>query len=233
MTGTYFDFSNTPITSNITLKAKWCGCGGGPEDDIIASFYQGQGARVTLTTGEVKYVPISEYASFSDGKIVSCYSTPDFTGERETVDPIWFKSIEFGKGEATLLAPRALAGDFHYRNLSLVTGKLDHVPESFLSSGAALPTMNVMLEVTANTIGQGFMSSQFRASGTIIFNCPESAFTNISTPVYSSQSMLNCPIFCSDTPLTTSGFAIGGTAADYVLATYASISGFRKLYKLT
>lgn len=232
MAGTYFDFSNTPITSDTTLKAKWCGCGG-PEDGIIASFYQGQGARVTLKSGQVGYLKKAHYQYLDNGVSTDIFLRPDFSGMSIVANPEDYVSVEFGADGTSTLKPYTFNYSY-YVNLALVTGTLDYVPRYFLFNGfRTLPELLVKLVVTAPEVSRGFICSRGNAYGQVIFNCPTSAFSDVSTGYDSATGMLNLATPNSLMPTIARGFAIGGTAAGYVLANFPNAANHRKLYKLT
>lgn len=103
MAGTYFDFSNTPITSDTTLKAKWCGCGGPTtpgytpptEDDYLV---------VTLKDGN-KYVAKSAQVATgvlqtSPNSLVYLYPVNNDGSISTTTVPLFVRGvakIEFGE----------------------------------------------------------------------------------------------------------------------------------------
>lgn len=236
MPGSYFDFSTTPINSDITLKAKWCGCGGGtPEDEIIAGFYQGNGARVTNVNGTVGYVHKNSYSGFSGNSAIPWYANPDFSGSFNVITPVQIKSVEFGQDGTEGLGYNAFAYPY-YNNIEMITGSLTWVPEKFLFSGYyTAPKLSVKLEIPSTVTGtlQRFINNRGNACGAIIFNCPEGFVSSVDTGYNSVLSMLNLASSYANRYQTTEGFAIGGTLAGYVLANFPNQTGYRKLYKLT
>lgn len=233
-----FDFGNTPITSDITLKAGWC-CENSAENDITSRFYDGEGARITLSDGKIVYITPGDYVNIpAQTSTLFTHTNPDFSDSGTTlVSTKDVVSFEFGNGLKTGIQEQM----FYYinwRNLQKVTGRLDYVPSSFLFNGHIVsPELLVELEITTTSdIGTGFIGSRGNAHGTIIFNCPESAFSSLMsyTEPQSVPTMLNVSSYAGPELLATvsKGFAIGGTAADYVLSNFPNSEKHRNLYKL-
>lgn len=95
MAGTYFDFPNTPITNDITLKAKWCCAGGGePEFDFKGDWFE-----VTLTDG-TKWHPKTQNVAYNF-VLSGQHNVGTLFNDSETsryVKTAEVKKIEFGKG---------------------------------------------------------------------------------------------------------------------------------------
>lgn len=98
MAGTYFDFSNTPITSDTTLKAKWCGCGGSEAPTFP---FTGDYFRVTLTDGTKWVAPADKIAAYmfvdSRGGRTETLVAEDGIST-QVVGSYQVAEIEFGKG---------------------------------------------------------------------------------------------------------------------------------------
>lgn len=233
-----FDFGNTPITSDITLKAGWC-CENSAENDITSRFYDGEGARITLSDGKIVYITPGDYVNIQQStSAFFAHTNPDFSDSGTTfVNTEDVISFEFGNGLKTGIQDNM----FHYnywKNLQKVTGRLDYVPRNFLFNGYIIsPELLVELEITTTSnIGTGFIGSRGNAHGTIIFNCPESAFSSLMsfTDPQAVPTMLNVSSYTGPEALATvsKGFAIGGTAADYVLSNFPNSEKHRNLHKL-
>lgn len=233
-----FDFGNTPITSDITLKAGWC-CENSAENDITSRFYDGEGARITLSDGKIVYITPGDYVNIqAHTSSFFAHTNPDFSDSGTTlVRTSDVVSFEFGNGLKTGIQ-EDMFNFTNWRNLQKVTGRLDYVPRKFLFNGHIMsPELLVELEITTTSnIGISFIGSRGNAHGTIIFNCPESAFSSLMsfTDPRSVPTMLNVSGYTGPgLPATVSkGFAIGGTAADYVLSNFPNGEGHRNLYKL-
>lgn len=166
------------------------------------------------------------------------HTNPDFSDSGTTfVNTEDVVSFEFGNGLKTGLQEHMFFFIF-WKNLQKVTGRLDYVPNNFLFNGHIMsPELLVELEITTTSnIGIGFIGSRGNAHGTIIFNCPESAFSSLmsfTSPCLAS-TMLNVSDYTGIESLATvsKGFAIGGTAADYVLSNFPNDEICRNLYKL-
>lgn len=233
-----FDFGNTPIASDITLKAGWC-CENSAENDITSRFYDGEGARITLSDGKIVYIRPGDLVNIpAHVSVLFAHTNPDFSDSGTiSVNTADVVSFEFGNGSKTGIQEQMFCY-LYWRNLQKVTGRLDYVPRGFLFNGHMVsPELLVELEITTTSnIGTGFIGSRGNAHGTIIFNCPESAFSSLMsfTAPYAPSSMLNVSSNTGPELLATvsKGFAIGGTAADYVLSNFPNSEGHRNLYKL-
>lgn len=96
MAGSYFDFSTTPINSDITLKAKWCGCGGG--EPVFP--FSGDYFRVTLTDGTKWLAPADKKGAymFVDSTAGREMTLVGEDGSTRAVRSSEVTEIEFGKG---------------------------------------------------------------------------------------------------------------------------------------
>lgn len=250
-----FDFGNTPITSDITLKAGWC-CeevepenpfpDGSKESELWATFYHGKGARVTLANGEVGYIPKENYGQFSNNgsgyfnSSIQIYPNPDFSGAPKSVPMISVSSngankIEFGSdGTETLQANafKSLASeDF------TVTGVITKITKDFIGGYGGWDTTNSKISIIFSPSGttsennlSGFCAGYCGISGEIVFDCSNDFFNNVTKAANSNSSMLTCGTYSTQYGDTfKKGFKIGGKAASYVLSNFPNATNLRKL----
>jgi len=98
-----FDFGNTPITSDITLKAGWC-CEGGDMPEL----WDGEWMRVILTNGTVAYAPDEGTAislvkhNNTSGYVTVLQNFTDENGNAVAVQRSLVKQIDFGTAYTTL-----------------------------------------------------------------------------------------------------------------------------------
>ncbi len=129
MAGSYFDFSTTPITSDITLKAKWCGCQGG--EPVFP--FSGDYFRVTLTDGTKWLAPDNRTNAYNfvnssgtSGNNAGVLVSEDGSTTR-TVKTVEVTEIEFGKGweECTIQYICCYSSDNRWGNLVKISGYPD------------------------------------------------------------------------------------------------------------
>lgn len=123
MAGSYFDFSTTPINSDITLKAKWCGCSGG--EPVFP--FSGDYFRVTLTDGTKWLAPNNRTNAYnfvnSNANNVGVLVSEDGSTTR-TVKTVEVTEIEFGKGweECTIQSICSYGNSNRWDNLVKISG---------------------------------------------------------------------------------------------------------------
>lgn len=101
-----FDFGNTTITSDITLKAGWC-CE--EEEPTIPELWDGEWMKVTLTDGRVAYAPdkatamsLVKHSNGASGYVAIQQNFVDEDGNNVYINRQQVKQIDFGTEYTTL-----------------------------------------------------------------------------------------------------------------------------------
>lgn len=228
----YFDFENTPINNDITLKAKWCCSGGGQnpyglwDDDRML--------RVTTSSGVYYCSDLTAAIAFVNGTGSSTAPSSGFVDEAgvaKTITPRDVLSIDFGKGFNTNQSLNNFLVDLYFTSLTSITGF--HHPlvfgQTFYSgneNSALAPICESTIYFPPNTgLGTFFMWAAVRFCGTIIFDFPP---TGISTnSLFLAASRATAPAY-------QRGIKLGGDYADDWLALFPNSAGpssYRKLIK--
>lgn len=185
-----FDFGNTPITSDITLKAAWC-C---PEHEDPYNLWDGEWMKVTLTDGRVVYAPDRSTAlslvkhNNTSGYVSVIQNFVDESGNNVYVNRQLVKQIDFGT-EYTTLDPYIFGFSVTnaFPSLEVVNGNFKNLTQLnigyFMCGGISGATVGYGKVVTGtfyfgpNITSSGGGSTAFFCNcdsfqGTLIFDCP-------------------------------------------------------------
>lgn len=194
MAGTYFDFSNTPINSDITLKAKWC-CAS--QEEPYPEGWDGDGAmRVTLTNGKVLTTNDNAVANkmlagnmtysngmnaqIGDQNIVGFML--EGTNTPMTITAAQVKKLDFGKGYITGQGFTSVLTKYSFTSLTTMTGFQSGTTTLplFMTSGLPPLLTGVVLNVpeSVTNIENFLIKMNYKMFSKIICNGPPPTITN-------------------------------------------------------
>ena len=221
-----FDFENTPITDYTRLKAQW-NCDGGASGPLT---YDGDWARITLTDGTK--IECENLTGLSN---LAAMNSPQVINGR-TVAPAEVKKVEMGTKVTTFPLNNASAFDLSYfTNLEQFSGFHEGITRIYnglfnntfgtytkeLDFTLVLPS--TLTSVGTNTTFPFLAANNF--VGTVIVNCPMSAFK--------PPSNLMMAVTDPTAPAYTKGIRIMGAYANEFIAKYPNLNGptfYRNLY---
>lgn len=245
MAGSYFDFSNTPITKDTSLKAKWC-CGEPATPELWDGSWAGGDngyVRWTLTDGKVLVTDRSDYKKYLNPSD----STMSIGGTSSDGAGVAFYPDRVAKID---ISPKAYANDVfvglkysypYFTNLVEVNANLINV------IGISDGSLTIMISTSSEVKGTILLGDKITAggiqrvalfggnvfTGVVVVNCPMESFYCIKNNAIYDRA-LPFSTSTANGAYPTSSITVIGKYADDLLATFPNQNGtsyYRNLVK--